>query len=83
MGYKAKKVEFIKIKCYNALCKAVVHRGEYRMAESPVRFRATCIVRAYRSGMSFCFKMKYIPTYAMQQAKENMESIDDSPAKRI
>ena len=24
-------------------CKAIVHRGEYRIAESPVQFRVTCI----------------------------------------
>ena len=26
-----------------SICKAVVHRGEHRTAESPVQFRATCL----------------------------------------
>lgn len=58
MGYKAEKVEFIRKKWYIAICKAVVHRGEHRIAESPVQFRATCIMRIYHNGMSFLFYQK-------------------------
>ena len=31
-------------------CKAIVHRGEYRVAESPVQFRVTCIASVVYSG---------------------------------
>nr|DAF36764.1 MAG TPA: hypothetical protein [Caudoviricetes sp.] len=35
-----------------SICKAVVHRGEHRTAESPVQFRATCIMRMYQMVLS-------------------------------